>query len=222
MTGQAFFLLALKQANPSQIASLLALKLIGISTGSLLVLHMSITTFQIAGIVLSLAAVLLLNSSRDRIPVKGLVFSLLAVIGYSVSDICIAVIVKDLELAQVTNPSLVGMALVYICTGFIGIIMLPFLKDFLKKPVLWLSALPFAGAWFIAMNLLFYTFLLLGPVFANILQTTRGIISVLLGKIISKRGWIKLEETMPRHTFMRRLAAAMLMTAAVCLFVVST
>ncbi|MBN1797735.1 MAG: hypothetical protein JW822_04100 [Spirochaetales bacterium] len=222
MTGQAFFLLALKHANPSQIASLLALKLIGISTGSLLVLHMSITAFQIAGIVLSLAAVLLLNSSRDRIPVEGLVFSLLAVIGYSVSDICIAVIVKDLELVQVANPSLVGMALVYICTGFMGMIMLPFLKDSLRKPVLWLSALPFAGAWFIAMNLLFYAFLLLGPVFANILQTTRGMISVLLGKIISKRGWIKLEETMPRHAFIRRLGAAMLMTAAVCLFVVST
>jgi Flp pilus assembly protein TadG len=54
------------------------------------------------------------------------------------------------------------------------------------------------------------------------MQTTRGIISVLLGKMISQRGWIKLEDTMPRHAFIHRLGAAMLMTAAVCLFLVST
>jgi drug/metabolite transporter (DMT)-like permease len=222
MTGQAFFLLALKHANPSQIASLLALKLIGISTGSLLILHMSIGPFQITGIALSLAAVLLLNSSGDKIPVKGLVFSLLAVIGYSVSDICIALIVKDLEQAQIVNPSIIGIALVYICTGLMGVMMLPFLKQAFKKPVLWLSALPFSAAWFIAMNLLFYTFMLLGPVFGNILQTTRGIMSVLLGKLVSRLGWKELEHAMSRYAFVRRLGAAILMTAAVCLFVVST
>ncbi len=221
MTGQAFFLLALKETNPSQIASLLALKLIGISMGSLLILHLSISAFQIAGIALSLAAVLLLNSSHDRIPIKGLIFSLLAVIGYSSSDICITIIVKELEQAQIANPPIIGMTLVYICTGFMGMLMLPFLKDAFKKPVLWLSALPFAGAWFLAMNLLFHTFLLLGPVFGNILQTTRGIISVLLGKLVTSMGFKELEDKMSRYAFLRRLGAAILMTAAVCLFLVS-
>jgi hypothetical protein len=221
MTGQAFFLLALKQANPSQIASLLALKLIAISMGSLIVLHMSITAFQIAGIALGLAAVLLLNSSRDRIPLKALILSLLAITGYSTSDISLTILIEELEQAHIMNPSFVGMSLVYICTGFMGFTMLPFLKGSLKKPALWLSALPFAGAWFIAMNLLFYTFMLLGPVFGNILQTTRGIISVLLGKTVSKLGWKDLEDTMPRYAFIRRLGAAVLMTAAVSLFVAS-
>jgi len=100
--------------------------------------------------------------------------------------------------------------------------MLPFLKQPLKKPVLWLTALPFAGAWFIAMNLLFHTFLILGPVFGNILQTTRGIFSVLMGKLIIKIGLKGIEDKMSRYAFLRRLGAAMLMTAAVCLFVVST
>jgi drug/metabolite transporter (DMT)-like permease len=220
MAGQAFFLQALKHANPSQISSLLALKLIGISLASLFILNIPITPFEVLGIVLCLGAVLLLNSSRDKIPLPGLVYCLLALFGYSASDICIAIIVKDLEHSGITNPSLIGTCVVYICTGLIGAIMLPFLKDALKKPGLWLSSLPFAAAWLIAINLLFHTFLLLGPVFGNILQTTRGIFSVLLGNMVSKLGYSELENIMPAHAFLRRLASALLMTVAVSLFVI--
>lgn len=219
MAGQTFFLLALKEANPSQIASLLALKLIAISAASSLILHLTISPLQIFGVALSLAAVFLLNSSRDKIPVKGLVFSLLAVGGYSASDICIAVIVNDLNRAGIANASFIGTCMVYICTGIIGLVILPFLRDGVKKPVMWLSAFPFAASWLTAMFLLFQTFLLIGPLFGNILQTTRGIISVLLGLLVSKLGFIRIEEKMGRYAFFRRLGAAVLMTGAVSLFV---
>jgi drug/metabolite transporter (DMT)-like permease len=221
MAGQAFFLQALNHANPSQIASLLALKLIGISLASLFILNIPITPYQVVGIILCLNAIFLLNSSRDKIPLRGLIYCLLALCGYSASDICIAIIVKQLAQAQVGNPSLTGTCVVYICTGIMGAAMLPFLPGSLKKIGPWLSALPFTAAWLIAINLLFQTFLLLGPVFGNILQTTRGIISVLLGKIVSRLGLKDLEEPMPRHAFVRRLGAALLMTAAVSLFVIS-
>jgi drug/metabolite transporter (DMT)-like permease len=222
MTGQAFFLLALKESNPSQVASLLALKLILISLGSLIVLGLSVSLLQAAGIALSMAAVLLLHSSKDRIAPKGLIFSLLAVAGYSVSDLLITVIVRQLDQAQITDPAFTGTCLVYICNGLIGLCMLPFLRDCFKKPGLWLYALPFALTWYIAINLIFQTFLVLGPVFGNILQSTRGLISVVLGKLVLLFGIKGLEESMPRHAFLRRLGAAILMTASVSLFVIST
>jgi drug/metabolite transporter (DMT)-like permease len=221
MAGQAFFLLALKHANPSQIASLLALKLIVISAASSVILHLEISALQVIGIILSLIAVVLLNSSRDKIPIKGFILSLFAVAGYSASDICIVVIVNDLNNYGIPNASFIATCLVYICTGVIGMMILPFLKNSWKRPVMWLSALPFAGSWLTAMFFLFQTFLLLGPVFGNILQTTRGIISVLLGLLVTRLGFFHLEEKMLRHAFIRRLGTALLMTGAVSLFVIS-
>ncbi|MEJ2663125.1 MAG: EamA family transporter [Spirochaetia bacterium] len=103
MTGQGFFMMALKESNPSQVASLLALKLILISLGSLIILNLGISLLQVIGIVLGMGGVLLLNSSKDKISPKGLAFSLLAIIGYSTSDLCITVIVRDLHQAQVAG-----------------------------------------------------------------------------------------------------------------------
>jgi drug/metabolite transporter (DMT)-like permease len=222
MTGQGFFMMALKESNPSQVASLLALKLILISLGSLIILNLGISLLQVIGIVLGMGGVLLLNSSKDKISPKGLAFSLLAIIGYSTSDLCITVIVRDLHQAQVAGPAFTGTCIVYMCNGIIGILMLPFLRDSIKKAETWLYALPFALTWYIAINLIFQTFLVLGPVFGNILQSTRGLISVVLGKLVLLFGIKGLEERMPRYAFIRRLGAAILMTAAVSLFVIST
>jgi len=57
-------------------------------------------------------------------------------------------------------------------------------------------------------------------VFGNILQSTRGIMAVVAGAALAHLGWHDLEERVDRATLIRRFAAAVLMTAAVCLFVI--
>jgi len=53
------------------------------------------------------------------------------------------------------------------------------------------------------------------------MQSTRGIMSVILGAILSGQGWHQLESRVERHVFFRRLIAALCMTTAVALYVVS-
>ena len=60
-----------------------------------------------------------------------------------------------------------------------------------------------------------------GVILSTILQSTRGIMSVILGAILSGQGWRHLESRVERHVFFRRLIAALCMTTAVALYVVS-
>ena len=67
---------------------------------------------------------------------------------------------------------------------------------------------------------LYCCFGLVGVVFGNILQSTRGVMSVAIGATLAQLGWHELEQRVDRVTLLRRLAAALLMTAAIALYVV--
>jgi hypothetical protein len=57
-------------------------------------------------------------------------------------------------------------------------------------------------------------------VFGNIMQSTRGVMSVAIGAALAHLGWHELEQRVDRATLLRRLAAALLMTAAIALYVI--
>ena len=82
----------------------------------------------------------------------------------------------------------------------------------------WLYALPFAAAWLLSMVFLYACFALIGPVFGNILQSTRGILSIVLGAGLARLGVEHLEERVPRAVLLQRIGAALLMCIAVWLF----
>jgi hypothetical protein len=82
----------------------------------------------------------------------------------------------------------------------------------------WRPALPFAICWMAAMVLLFACFGLVGPVYGNISQATRGILSIILGFILARLGFQHLEKRIQRGVLYRRLAAAALMCTAIWLF----
>jgi hypothetical protein len=82
----------------------------------------------------------------------------------------------------------------------------------------WKDALPVALTWFAAMIFLFICFRLLGAVFGNIVQSMRGPFSILFGAALAARGHVHLESEVSRWTLARRLAAALLMCAAIALF----
>jgi hypothetical protein len=58
-----------------------------------------------------------------------------------------------------------------------------------------------------------------GAVFGNVVQSTRGIMSVVIGAVLAHLGWHELEQQVDRATLVRRIGAACLMTAAIAVYV---
>jgi len=82
----------------------------------------------------------------------------------------------------------------------------------------WSNALPFSVTWFTAMLFLFASFASIGIVYGNIIQSTRGVISVLLGVLISVAGHVHLEEKMTTMMLIKKSGAALLMIGAIVLY----
>jgi hypothetical protein len=80
------------------------------------------------------------------------------------------------------------------------------------------AAFPFALAWFVAMIFLFFCFGLVGPVFGNVLQSTRGLMSIMAGAWLARAGFQRIEKAVSRRALLQRLAAAAMMTAAIWIF----
>jgi hypothetical protein len=70
----------------------------------------------------------------------------------------------------------------------------------------------------VAICLLFACFGLIGVVYGNVVQSTRGIMAVGIGWIVAHIGHAHLESKVSRRVFRRRVAGAILMTAAVILY----
>jgi len=68
------------------------------------------------------------------------------------------------------------------------------------------------------MFFLYTCFALIGVVFGNIIQSSRGIISIGLGYLIANIGFERLEPKITRGVYLRRVLAGLLMTGAVALY----
>ena len=108
----------------------------------------------------------------------------------------------------------------FVCGVFAAILfLLPAARRGMR--IDWLHAAPFAASWFIAMILLYACFAELNVVFGNVIQSTRGLISVVIGAHIAGLGMVHLEQAQGRKVLFRKLLAAVMMSAAISLFVLS-
>ena len=108
------------------------------------------------------------------------------------------------------------MAVTYSICGGVAAGILPWFPPRDRRD--WDGAWQYAAAWLVSVTALYIAFALLGVVFTNIVQSTRGIIAVVLGATLAHLGWHDLEDRVDRGTFLRRLVAAAVMTAAIALF----
>ena len=81
-----------------------------------------------------------------------------------------------------------------------------------------IDAVPYAVAWYLAMIFLFASFGAIGVLFGNIIQASRGLISVLLGVLLLKAGLDQLEPRVGAKAWIRRTIMAVLMLAAMTLY----
>ena len=220
MSGQLAFFLALKYAQSSQVTPLLALKILILAFGSILILHKNLSSIQWLSVVLCFTATLMLNFSGGRLPVKGLFCVLITCCAYALSDIFITLLIQRLAGIGISNPALLSVCLTYGAFGIVSALLAVKAGHDLRLIRPWKYALYFSVPYFLADMCLFITFKLVGPVFGNILLSTRGIASILLAKIVARKNMPYLEQPMTTAATIRRLLAAGLFTIAIALYVI--
>jgi len=217
LLAQCSFFLALKHADASRLAPLLGLKILFLAGISIVFLNNAFNGLQWLGVLLCLGGAVMSNWSGGSIPVKSALLILAACCGYSLSDTYIKILIDCLGYESIFFGAAMAGAVSYTFAGICAIPMLfiiPGISVRHFKP-----AFPFSVCWFAAMLLLFSCFGLIGPVFGNIIQSSRGIISVVIGAIIAGYGFSTLETRLNPGLLARRIIAAALISAAVILFI---
>jgi hypothetical protein len=215
--GQASLFVVLRHVEASRISPLLGLKIamLAVITAVFLRDTAAPTPWQWLAVALSVLAAFALNSSGGKLPARMIGGLLLTCLTYSLSDLSIRYLVRAMG-SDGAGGVLTAVALCYVLCGVAALAALPLAGPHQRGD--WRLAVPWAVSWLGAMVLLFGCFRAVDVVFGNILQSTRGLISVVLGAGLAGMGMVHLERKVPRGIFWRRLAAALLMSAAIALY----
>ena len=226
LLGQASLFAALKRVEASRLAPLLGLKIVMLAVVVSFVLGHVLDGRQWLAVALSVAAAALLQAGRGAVPAGAFAFVLSCCLCFAISDLWIVRLIDGLQAGATTSSVVISrvhagglaMALTY---GLCGVVFAPLVVAL--GPLTradWAAAAQYASAWLLSMAGLYCCFGLVGVVFGNILQSTRGVMSVAIGAALAHFGWHELEQQFDRGTLVRRLAAALLMTAAIALYVI--
>lgn len=221
---------ALRRTEASRIAPLLGFKVVLLAFVTQFILSDPLATQQWAAVVLATAAAWVLGASGGRLPWATVALTLGACAGFVASDTFIGQMNPawlppglDYEVAKKQDPVAVvtaamrGMSLSYVWCGIIAVALLPVAKPW--KAAHWKGSAPYAAAWMTAMVCLFSCFALTNIVLGTILQSTRGLMSILLGVLIVKLGHHHIESHAPLKVILQRAVAAAMMIAAITLYV---
>jgi hypothetical protein len=177
---------------------------------------------QWSAVGLSVVAALSLQRGDDRLPAKALGLILVACLCFAIADLAIVSLIGRL-VGTGTVPigrfhaGILAMVITYVACGVLLLPAAP--RMWPRTSGGWTPALQYSLVWLAAMISLYACLGQVGAVFGNILQSTRGVMSVVIGAGLARSGWHDLEERVDRATLLKRIAAAMLMTAAISLWV---
>lgn len=232
LLGQAAVFAALKRIDASQLAPLLGLKIAVIAVLATFVLRQPLSAQQWLAVAISGLAVAILQRSGHLAHAVAPWTVLGAVIAiclcFAVSDLYIIALIDAVQgSGAVAGMPATGTASRLQAGGFAmaatyvlcGMIALPFVGRVARgRSGGWGAAAQYAAAWLASMAGLYICFGLVGPVFGNILQSTRGIMAVGLGAALASLGWHDLEQPVDRQTLFRRVVAAAMMTGAIAVY----
>lgn len=214
--GQTAFFNTLRTIEASRMSSLLGLKIIVLSLISVVFLRHFLNPLQwLAVLISTLAAVGMNWSGGSRFTWKGLFWLAVTLVFYSLTDMA--------ETHLVLLPQGIGMlrsaiGMGVVCYAVLGILTLPMLIRFRWTNRQFVQAIPFSLAWFFSQVVLFISFGYLGTVFGNVIQASRGLISVAIGILLFRIGLGRLDSDISRAMWLRRIAAAILMMAGIILY----
>lgn len=225
--GQAVVFAALARADASRVAPLLGLKIAMLACIVSFLPGDPLDLRQWAAVGLSVLAAAMLQRGGGMHP-AAVGFTLAACVAFAVSDVFILGLIDGLqETARVADVPLgrlragcVAMLVTYALCGGLAVSCLalrPSLRPASRRD--WTAAARYAAMWLLGMAGLYTCFGIIGVVFGNILQSTRGMMSIAIGAWLAHAGWHEIETRVERKTLIRRFVAAGLMTAAIALYV---
>ncbi len=218
LLGQIGLFYALRHTQASRVAPLLGLKIVILAVIAAVWLQLPLGPVQWLAVALTTAAAFVLNYTGGANPPRAVAAILLTCLFYSLSDLCIVHLIIGLNSDDnLIMASVRAMILEHLFCGLLAIPLLPWLGS--RKVADWRGVTPYATAWLASMFGMFAAIALVQVVLANILQSLRGILSVLFGALIARAGHHHLEAHAPRDVLIRRAIAAVMMTLGVGLYV---
>lgn len=229
LTGNTLLFFALRRAEASRVSTLLGMKVVLLAIATHFILQQPLAGQQWVAVVLATSAAWVLGASGQRLPLSTMAIAVGSCAGFVCSDLFIDRMYRAWLPAGLTyeqalkaggplvRASITGMSLVYVWCGLIALAMLPLAKPWRRE--YWLGSAPYAASWMTAMLCLFSAFALVGIVLGNILQSTRGLVSIVLGVVVVKLGHHHIETHAPLRVVVQRAIAAAMMIGAIVLFV---
>ena len=216
LIGQGLLFAALKKSSASRVSPLLGIKVFILALISVSLLDQHFGLLQWTAIVMSVAAMVMLSRTGEKLSLAGALWIFLTCFSYCLSDINIKILVGHFGYLGLAHGAILSGCLSYIVCGIVAAVLLPFVPR--PTTTMWTYSLPFALSWFAAMLLLYSCFGIIGIVYGNIVQSSRGIISIMFGAALVKCDFEHLDQKVSRGVFFQRFAAAVLMSCAIALY----
>lgn len=216
-----------KTVEPSKIATWLGLKIavLAVLTAIWPLNGESVCAWQWLAIAITISAAFVLNASGGmRIGRKGALSLIVFILVASLCDRQQVVIMREFQDhgATMLKSALLTLSLGYWTFGLaaLGYIISKVVRGepFALAAVKLRDSSPFAFFWFTAMISIYFCYGELGPVFGNVVQSTRAVISVGIAFLACKLLKAGVEQSVGLSLWLRRLAAAILMTGGIILY----
>lgn len=215
-TGQVSFFNTLRNIEASRSSSLLGLKIIVLSIIYVGFLGNRLNGLQWLAVCMSAMAAVGMNwSGGARFSLKGVLWLASTLIFYSLTDMAETHLVRMPDSGSMIRDAL---GVVAVCYAVLGLVTLPFLRKFRWTRQQFIRAIPFGLTWYLSQAALFICFGLLGVVFGNVIQSSRGLFSIALAILVVSLGHARLDAKISPHMWVRRAVAAVLMTLAIILY----
>ena len=217
LVAQGVLLFVLLRTDASRIAPLLSLKVLILAGIKFAFFGEAFTPLQWAAVGLTVVAAHALNVTGGRLPWRAVAGVLFACLGYSLSDLHVKELVDALSDLGMMRSSLVASSLCYVVCGLASAPLLLWRRPRGWRD--WAWAAPYGLTWMAGIVFVFACFGMVDVVFGNIIVSTRGVFSILLGAAVARMGMIRVEQRVSPSVLLRRLAAAVMITLAIGLFV---
>ena len=216
MLGQTGFFISQKLIEPSRLASLLGLKIVVLSLIWIFFFHRTLNFLQIAGVVLSVSAAFAMNwSGGSRFEIRSMLPLAVTLVCYSITDLSETQMVLLCDQGNIVRS---GISVTLLCYTALGICSLPVLFKTGWNFKMQCHSLPFSLLWLGSQMTLLICFGIIGPVFGNVIQSGRGLFSVLLGVAVCYFGFDVMEKSASKKLWLRRALAALLMIGGIACF----
>ena len=158
------------------------------------------------------------GKTTKAVTLKACCFLMSTVITYCLADL---VETKLLNMSRSGNIWCDGLGVCATCYMILGFTMIPLFKKWKFSFERLRYGAPYGVLYFFSQVALFVSFGLIGPVFANVIQSSRGMISVAIGIMLCKIGMSSLDTSGDGKLWIRRMICAVIMTTAIILYACS-